>query len=197
MHQYFIAMFNPIQKQTTLFFLLAVYLAYPATTLASQYEIEISKSNQELLVKNADTIVKRYRIAYGRGGKGTKYKKGDKKTPIGVYKIMDFKAESRFHFFMQLNYPNLLDAWGGYKNKVINAQEFDAIATAISNKQKPPQDTILGGYIGIHGLGEENPEKIKLHRNTNWTEGCIALTNKEIIELKQYVDIGTKVVIKE
>lgn len=164
---------------------------------ATQYELEINKSKQELLVKESDQIVKRYRIAYGRGGKGTKYKLGDNKTPVGVYKIMDFKPESRFHFFMQLNYPNLLDAWSGYKNETITAKEFDAIASAINEKKPPPQDTILGGYIGIHGLGEENPERLDLHRTSNWTEGCIALTNAEIIELRQYVDIGTKVIIRE
>lgn len=190
-------MSKPIPNLFSVFCFYLFCLASPLSHSATAYEIEISKSNQELLVKNNDTIIKRYHIAHGSGGKGTKYKKGDKKTPIGVYKIMDFKTESRFHFFMQLSYPNLLDAWGGYKNKIINAKEFDAIATAISTKQKPPQNTILGGYIGIHGLGEENPEKLNLHRNTNWTEGCIALTNKEIIELRQYVSIGTKVVIKE
>ena len=164
---------------------------------ASQYELVIHKSKQELLVKDSDDIVKRYRIAHGRGGKGTKHKLGDQKTPVGVYRITNFKDDSRFHFFMQLNYPNLLDAWSGYKNKIITAKEFDEIATALSNQQKPPQDTILGGYIGIHGLGVENPEKLALHKNSNWTEGCIALTNEEIIELKQYVSIGTRVVIKE
>ena len=167
------------------------------TAYAGQFEIEISKSKQELLVKDANKVVKRYQIAHGRGGKGTKYKVGDKKTPVGVYKIMDFRSESRFHFFMQLNYPNLLDAWSGYKNKIISAKEFDAIATAISNQQKPPQNTVLGGYIGIHGLGDENPEKLNLHKSSNWTEGCIALTNDEIMELRQFVNIGTKVVIRE
>ncbi len=40
-------------------------------------------------------------------------------------------------------------------------------------------------------------KKLAIHENTDWTEGCIALTNEEIQELKQFVDIGTQVVIAE
>ncbi|MDX1519925.1 MAG: L,D-transpeptidase, partial [Gammaproteobacteria bacterium] len=121
----------------------------------------------------------------------------DKKTPTGVYKVMDFKSDSKFHFFIQLDYPNLLDAWYGYKNQIISATEFKNIASAYKNRSKPPQSTALGGYIGIHGLGEESDEKLMIHKEYNWTEGCIALTNNEIADLKKYVDIGTRVVIKE
>ncbi len=98
---------------------------------------------------------------------------------------------------MQLDYPNLLDAWYGYKNEVITATEFKEIATAFKNKQIPPQDTKLGGYIGIHGLGVTTEQKILIHKGNNWTEGCIALTNEQINDLRQYVSIGTKVVIRE
>jgi len=97
------------------------------------YVIEISKSKQELSVKNGNEVIKNYRVAYGKGGNGIKRKLGDKKTPLGVYKIIDFKDDSKFHFFMQLDYPNLLDAWYGYKNEMITATEFKEIATAFKN----------------------------------------------------------------
>ncbi len=161
------------------------------------YDVVISKSKQELSIKQGDQTVKQFRIAYGKGGKGTKRQLGDKKTPLGVYKIIKFKNDSKFYFFMQLDYPNLLDAWYGYKNKVISATEFKSIATAFKTKQAPPQDTQLGGYIGIHGLGETNGKKLFIHNDYNWTEGCVALTNEQINDLRQYVEIGTKVVIKE
>jgi len=161
------------------------------------YVIEISKSKQELSVKNGNKVIKNYRVAYGKGGNGIKRQLGDKKTPLGVYKIIDFKDDSKFHFFMQLDYPNLLDAWYGYKNEVITATEFKEIATAFKNKQIPPQNTKLGGYIGIHGLGITTEQKILIHEGNNWTEGCIALTNEQINDLRQYVSIGTKVVIRE
>ena len=169
------------------------------TTIATDnlYDIEISKSDQQLLILEGDKTIKQYRVAFGKGGKGTKRVLGDKKTPVGVYKIIDFKSNSKFHLFMQLDYPNLLDAWYGYKNEVISAQDFKSIATAFKTKQKPPQDTPLGGYIGIHGLGDITEQRILIHEGFNWTEGCIALTNEQINDLRQYVSIGTKVIIKE
>lgn len=97
---------------------------------------------------------------------------------------------------MQLDYPNLLDAWYGYKDKIISSNEFKKIVMAFKNNQTPPQDTLLGGYIGIHGLGEVNEEILNIHEINNWTEGCIALKNEEINELRQFVSIGTPITIK-
>lgn len=167
------------------------------TPANQDYQIEISKSREELMVKRGDEVVRRYRAATGTGGEGSKRQIGDKKTPVGVYKIIDFKTDSRFHFFMQIDYPNLLDAWYGYKNELIDATEFRAITTALKNDKVPPQDTALGGYIGIHGIGDTDDEKRMIHEAGNWTEGCIALTNKEINELRQFVSIGTRIVIHE
>lgn len=169
----------------------------PASASCNDYELLIHKNNQSLIVKEGKHIVKTFHIATGKGGNGTKRLLGDKKTPIGVYRIMDFKADSKFYFFMLLDYPNLIDAWYGYKNEVITAGEFKKIASAYKNQQMPPQDTALGGYIGIHGLGELTEQKLSIHQDFNWTEGCIALTNDQINELRQYVRKGTPVVIQE
>lgn len=174
-----------------------IFFLGPSSVTATEYEIEIVKSKQELAIKDGDEIIKKYRVALGKGGKGTKRKIGDKKTPTGIYKVMDFKSDSKFHFFIHIDYPNLLDAWYGYKNEIISASEFKDIATAYKNENKPPQSTALGGYIGIHGLGDESDEKLFIHEEFNWTEGCIALTNNEVVELRQYVEIGTRIVIKE
>ena len=190
---YFLQRISLLLAFTSLFSLLS-----PAAYCSEDnYQLFISKSDKEMLIKKGDTIIKRFDIALGKGGKGTKQRLGDNKTPIGVYKISDFKADSKFHYFMQLDYPNLLDAWYGYKNKVINAGDFKRIAYAFKDKRKPPQNTALGGYIGIHGLGESNKEKLKIHESFNWTEGCIALKNSEINKLRNYVSIGTRVTISE
>lgn len=188
---------NTFIIQLAIAFVLLLLHCNNSLARGNEYEIVISKSGQELTVKKGDQIIKHYHISLGKGGNGTKRKLGDKKTPLGVYKIIEFKNDSRFHYFMQLDYPNLLDAWYGYKNNVISATDFKKIAYAYKQKQKPPQDTKLGGYIGIHGIGEENDQKLQIHNGFNWTDGCIALTNEQIIELRKYVDIGTKVIIKE
>jgi len=164
---------------------------------ANEYQLLVSKKNNELIVEKSGQIVKKYHIASGKGGKGTKRLRGDSKTPLGRYRVASVKESSRFHFFIQLDYPNLIDAWYGYKNEIIDANNFKRIATAYKKREAPPQDTELGGFIGIHGLGITNEEKLNIHESFNWTEGCIALTNEEINELKNFIAIGTQVIIRE
>lgn len=164
---------------------------------ASEYQLSVSKKENMLTVEKAGDVIKKYRIATGKGGDGTKRHRGDGKTPLGTYRVSAFKENSRFHFFIQLDYPNLVDAWYGYKNQVIDAENFKRIAAAYKKREAPPQDTELGGFIGIHGLGVTNEEKLTIHESFNWTEGCIALTNEEINDLRNFVAIGTQVTIRE
>lgn len=167
------------------------------TAAAAPYIVEVSKSGRTLVVKQDEEVIRHYNIAHGRGGTGAKIRAGDNKTPTGTYRVVKFKNNSKFHFFIQLNYPNPLDAWRGYRNEVISAPEFKQIVLAYKRKSMPPQDTGLGGYIGIHGIGWTTDEKSRIHEAHNWTEGCIAVTNEEINELRKYISIGTKVVIRE
>ena len=161
------------------------------------YQIEVSKSARELRVMQGDSVIKRFHVAYGKGGIGTKRRLGDNKTPDGIYRIVSFRPDSRFFFFMQLDYPNVLDAWHGYRDNLIDASEFRAIAAAYQGGSAPPQNTALGGFIGIHGIGKVTDKKLDIHASNNWTEGCLALTNHEISELREYVALGTRVVIRE
>lgn len=184
--------------RTALFAVIILYSCAKApAVLAESIQIEISKATQELRLLQDNAVIKRFHIAYGRGGSGTKRRLGDNKTPVGIYRIVEFRTDSRFHFFMQLDYPNLLDAWHGYRNELINAGQFRAIAVAYKGGKVPPQDTALGGYIGIHGIGELTNEKLDIHQFNNWTEGCIALKNEEINELREFVTLGTRVIIRE
>lgn len=176
---------------------LLLLLACGAAADEADIALEISRSDQVLRVKQDGETIRHYRIAFGKGGKGSKRIAGDNKTPTGIYRIMEFKSDSKFHYFMQINYPNLTDAWHGYKDRVISARQFRDIAAAYRERELPPQNTMLGGYIGIHGIGPLTREKLKIHDMHNWTEGCIALKNDEINELRRYVSIGTPVLITE
>lgn len=168
-----------------------------AFTPSGPVHIEITKSERLLRVKRGDEVILQYPASWGRGGPGDKQQLGDKKTPTGIYRIMGFNNNSKFHLFMRLNYPNVKDAFYGLKSGVINRQEFDRIIEALRHGRLPPQNTALGGAIGLHGVGFENKKKLRIHSNLNWTEGCIALTNSEISTLRYYVSVGTEVVIKE
>jgi murein L,D-transpeptidase YafK len=175
----------------------AVLLSANSRAASGPYEIQIVKSQRVLLVKHGDKIEKQFRVASGTGGRGDKKKLGDHKTPVGIYRIVELKDSEKFHRFLRLSYPNVKDAFFGLKNRVIGRTEFDAIVRAAKDGEIPPQDTALGGSIGIHGLGEENADTLSLHRSNDWTDGCIALTNEQLEELLHYVEVGTKVVISE
>ena len=162
---------------------------------AGEYQLRIAKQDNELVVERAGERVRTYRIASGKGGRGAKRRQGDNKTPVGAYQILHGRESGRFDYFMHLGYPNLSDAWRGYKDRVISAAEFKRIALAHKQGRMPPQDTGLGGFIGIHGLGQTDAEKLAIHEEFNWTEGCIALTNEEIRELRQFIQPGTTVLI--
>lgn len=166
-------------------------------SISAENKVIVSKSRQELTVLQDERIIRQFRIAYGKGGNGTKRESGDRKTPEGYYRIIDLKESDQFFYFIHLDYPNLADAWHGYHKNLISSEEFKLIARARKLGVIPPQNTNLGGYIGIHGIGPVNHEKLDIHNQHNWTNGCIAMTNDEIAELKNLVNIGTLVVIRE
>ncbi len=193
--------FRPLKQCVFLLVLLSLLCTQNSVFALSNsnngYVIEIVKSQKKLLIWNGKNLVKSFKTSTGSGGKGDKHIRGDKRTPIGTYRIVEFNPKSRFHYFMHLNYPNVKDAFYGLKNKVIDNEQFYRITKALKKGKVPPQNTPLGGLIGIHGIGSQTEEKLLIHDNINWTEGCIALTNEQVMELRQFVAVGTKVIINE
>lgn len=132
-------------------------------------------------------------VAIGRNGAGTKRKRGDKVTPVGVFRVGWINARSRYHLFIGLDYPNLDYARQAYQQKRIDGVDYFHIRVALEQGRVPPQDTPLGGAIGIHGVGAGNAW---VHANFDWTDGCVALDNQQIWRLAQWVQVGTRVEIR-
>ncbi|HET7842001.1 MAG TPA: L,D-transpeptidase family protein, partial [Terriglobia bacterium] len=117
--------------------------------------------------------VKQYDVALGRGGLDPKEREGDHKTPEGSYTIEKKLAQSRFHLALLISYPNTADRERAAKLGV-----------------RP------GSAIEIHGLANGLGWLGSLHRVTDWTDGCIAVTNSEIEEIWKLVPVGTPVEIR-
>lgn len=132
-------------------------------------------------------------ISIGRNGITTDKTINDEMTPIGKFKINRINNNSNFKLFFGINYPTKSYAKQAYLSEKIDFDTYDAILHAIENNRTPPQLTDLGGYLGIHGLGKADPE---IHERFNWTKGCVAVTNKQIMKLRKYIKLGTIVVIK-
>ena len=175
------------------------YIYYLAIIYLRHIQKNTSFYNLNVYIQDGSKIGVKVSLCthWSKGGKGTKRERGDSKTPLGVYRISKLNKSNRFYYFIQLDYPNLIDAWYGFKNEVIDGGDFKRIANAYKKREFPPQDTNLGGQIGIHGIGKTTKKKLAIHEDLNWTDGCIALTNNDIKDLMKYIKVGTTVVIRE
>lgn len=135
--------------------------------------ILILKSERKLTLYRAGKPLKTYLVALGGSPEGDKHCQGDSRTPEGTYRI-DFKNRaSRFHRSLRVSYPDATDK-----------------AEARKRGCSP------GGDIFIHGLGKEFAFLGKLHRVSDWTLGCVAVTNEEIEEIWAAVEVGTVVEVR-
>ncbi len=154
----------------------------------------INGTNRTLTVMEGGSPIKVfYEISFGGGGVGYKLKRGDMITPVGRYAIGWVNRESKFELFFGLTYPNGKDAERGVAQGVISPTEAQYLQVLERMHHTPPQNTNMGGMIGIHGVGMGNAD---LHRVLNWTDGCIALDNDQIYELSSWISLGMVVEIK-
>jgi murein L,D-transpeptidase YafK len=134
----------------------------------------VIKHKRRLIVFSKGEKLKTYKIALSKNPKGKKRFEGDMKTPEGIYFINDKNPNSGYHKNLGISYPNNSD-----------------IEYSRKHNQSP------GGLIKIHGLKNGYGFIGKFHRITNWTLGCIAMTNMEVDELYENVAIGTEIEIVE
>jgi murein L,D-transpeptidase YafK len=175
------------------FFLLTCFLSFN-TSASDNIWLLIDTNALKIEVKQGEQTVDTIEgIAIGRSGAGQKVHRGDNITPYGEYRIGWVGERSTFHRFFGLNYPSPQDAENALRKGIIDRYTYSDIINAHMVNQVPPQNTALGGRIGIHGLGNASE---KIHRSMNWTHGCIAMTNSQIDHLSRWVNTGTVVKIK-
>jgi murein L,D-transpeptidase YafK len=135
-------------------------------------QILIEKSAHRLTLIRAGKSLRVYRISLGKSPIGRKEREGDGKTPEGQYVIDRKIIHSSFHRALHISYPNAAD-------------RTRAAVPGVSP----------GGDIMIHGLKNGLGWLGPLHRFSDWTQGCIAVTNAEIEETWDMVPEGTLVKI--
>ena len=185
-------------KFTTLIAILLVYVAgvaFNSVHADETIELVIIRSEHTLVVKQHGNTLRTFKVAFGSGGRKAKLQQGDHTTPKGDYQISKIRNSNRFHIFMQLDYPNVEDAERALNDHIISRKQYQSIVDAHRKGILPPQNTALGGAIGIHGIGLETKDRIDIHQVADWTQGCIAMRNHEIEELDRYIDAGTHVSI--
>ena len=133
--------------------------------------VEVYKTRHQMRLLHNGEVVKTYRVALGRQD-GKKKHAGDNRTPEGAYVIDFVKRHSVYHRALHISYPNPAD-----------------FEEAAAKGERP------GGNIMIHGLADETPMALRMHKLFDWTKGCIAVTNKEVEELTTLIKPGTPIVI--
>jgi murein L,D-transpeptidase YafK len=171
----------------SLFFVLIL----PASVSADEIWINVDTSAQTLSVMRGDQVKKTFEnIALGRYGTTWNKRTLDDKTPLGTFRIGWINEQSRYYRFFGLDYPNRENAQRALEENIITEETWRTILHAVDRDRTPPQNTELGGYIGIHGIGRGDPA---IHEQFNWTNGCIALTNEQIDQLSKWLKPGVRV----
>ena len=156
--------------------------------------IDVDTSTHTLSVMQGNAIQTVFKnVAIGRYGTTWSKMTKDDKTPLGRFRVGWINEKSRYYRFFGLNYPNLDTAKRALDENRITEETWLSILEAKSMGKTPPQNTPLGGHIGIHGIGRGDQE---IHEEYNWTNGCIALTNAQIDQLGKWIKPGILVNIR-
>ncbi len=154
----------------------------------------VDDHDARLSIFRGDRLVERFSpISLGRGGAKAQRTRGDRATPLGEFRVTRFNYHSKYHIFVGLDYPTPTHARMALDAGVFSQQDYDDYFSYYRRHGTPPQETVLGGYIGLHGIGVADPE---IHRRFHWTDGCVAVTDRQIETLSSMIDIGTRVVIR-
>lgn len=165
------------------------------STGVSSLTILVDKSDHTLSILSGGVRLKSYHVEFGDNGQGDKEVAGDHKTPEGTFYICEKSILSPADQYlgsrwMRLSYPNIEDANRGLQQGLINQSTYEQIVSAVSGGKTPPQHTALGGGIGIHG-GSTSV------LGSDWTWGCVGLTNQDVEDFYDYVKVGTPVTIQK
>ena len=147
--------------------------------------VVVLKAKRVLHLFDGTRLVRSYPIDLGVSPDGPKQRRGDGRTPLGKFRIVTKNADSRYHRFLGIDYPDLAIAEWGLANGLISPGEATAIRRTLAAGRCPNWNTALGGGIGIHG-----------HRGgRDWTGGCVALSDDHVEELFSVLRIGDPVEI--
>jgi murein L,D-transpeptidase YafK len=133
----------------------------------------VVKSQRRLSLLAQGKVVRSYQVALGGTPVGAKQQQGDHKTPEGHYVLDRRNAQSRFYKSIHVSYPNASD-----------------------RKNAARRGVAPGGDIMIHGLPNGFGWLGASHHTSDWTDGCIAVTNAEMDEIWKLVADGTPIEIR-
>ncbi len=122
--------------------------------------VVVNKSARTLQLLRNGQILRSYKVALGLRPEGHKQFEGDFRTPEGKYLLTRRNPNSDYFLSIQVSYPNDQD-----------------VARARRQGLRP------GGAIMIHGQPNTPKKPRDYYSNIDWTEGCIAVSNSDMVEI--------------
>ena len=120
----------------------------------------IEKGDRKLhLIRNGETF-RTFEIALGIRPVGDKESEGDFRTPEGRYLLDRRNPNSDFFLSIHISYPNREDS-----------------------RQARDKGLSPGGAIMIHGQPNTPTRSEAYYRTQDWTNGCIAVSNSDMIDI--------------
>ncbi|NJK85354.1 MAG: L,D-transpeptidase family protein [Bacteroidales bacterium] len=135
--------------------------------------IIVDKCEKTCMVYQNGKMTRKFNVELGPNWIGDKRQKGDRATPEGKY-LVTKKINGRhtkYYKALLINYPNDED------QKRFELEKKNGTL---------PKNADIGGLIEIHGDGG---------KGFNWTNGCVALTNKDMDIVYSLAGAGTPVTI--
>jgi murein L,D-transpeptidase YafK len=158
-----------MSMRALLLFLCATLIALPSrgdifesgtASFETADRVIVRKSSRTLALYQDGQPLRSYHISLGLNPSGPKEREGDFRTPEGRYLLTRRNPQSEFFLSIQVSYPGPQD-----------------LAAARKNGVKP------GGLIMIHGLPNIPRHPRERYLSSDWTDGCIALSNEDMLEV--------------
>ncbi|MDH3612593.1 MAG: L,D-transpeptidase family protein [Gammaproteobacteria bacterium] len=135
--------------------------------------VVVEKADRKLHLIMDGRPFRTFTIALGMRPTGDKQQEGDFKTPEGRYLLDTRNPNSEFFLSIHVSYPNSHDV------REARAQGVDP-----------------GGAIMIHGQPNEPSRSEAYYRTQDWTNGCIAVSNSDMIDIWLMTDDNTPIEIR-
>ena len=132
----------------------------------------VVKMDRRAYLLRGGRIVEDFPVEFGYRAWAQKIRSGDGATPEGTYQVTKWRdRDTRYYKALNINYPNEQDKKRFAANKKAG---------------KIPRNARIGGLIELHGEGGKGED---------WTEGCVALSNKDMDRLMAKMSVGDRVTI--
>lgn len=156
-------------------FVISVMAGWPAkaTDFPVADMVVVEKAKRRLHLFKDGEILRTFRIALGMAPVGDKEEEGDFRTPEGRYILDARNPNSEFFLSVHVSYPNLDDV-----------------------REARVRGVDPGGAIMIHGQPNLPTRSETYYRTQDWTNGCIAVSNSDMIDIWLMTTTATPIEIR-